>query len=372
MSDEDFTAERVERDLVENEASLIDQNEHVGKFAAAPTRLDGELDERRLNASRALKYHNAFLDDCLRALLPNDLVLLGAPTGLGKTDLAMNIATTNAVNGKRVHYFALEAEPRELERRTKFALLSGLCYAKDSKVSNREKMNYADWLLGKCEDICGRFNARVDAHIAKSMGTFNTFYRGNSFNAKDLEKHIIAAHKSTDLIVVDHLHYIDNREDANEASALGETVKTIRDVALNVGKPVLLIAHLRKKESNSKRLVPTIDDFHGSSNITKICTHAITIERCSVVETANWWQSPTFFSVLKDRRSGALPYVAVMEFDRRTKSYAGYYTLGKLTKGSSDWEPIKIDDKPEWAINHRPLAAPPAPPVAVQEGWRMQ
>lgn len=355
MTDEDYTAERVERELAQNEIAQIDQNAHTGHFASAPSRLDGELDERRLNASRALKYHNAFLDDCLRALLPNDLVLLGAPTGLGKTDLAMNIATSNASTGKRVHYFALEAEPRELERRTKFALLSGLCH--QASVPGRERMNYADWLLGHCEDVCGHFNARVEAHISKHLGTFYTYYRGNSFGADDLAKNIVQVHKSTDLIVVDHLHYIDSKEDSNEATALGETVKTIRDVALNVGKPVLLIAHLRKKDSNSKRLVPTIDDFHGSSNITKICTHAITIERCSVLEMANWWQAPTFFSVLKDRRSGAAPFVAMMEFDRRTKSYAGSYTLGKLMKSGSEWQPIQIQDRPEWAVRHKPLEA---------------
>ena len=126
-------------------------------------------------------------------------------------------------------------------------------------------------------------------------------------------------------------------------------------MALNVGKPVILIAHLRKKEQGSKRLIASIDDFHGSSNITKICTQAITIERCHVVQSPKWFLAPTFMTILKDRRSGACPFVALTNFDRRTKGYAGKYTLGKLTKGGSDWEPLTVNDKPDWATHHQPL-----------------
>lgn len=366
----EFSVSRLRREIaaIESAKTGTSIQTHTGTFASSPDRLRGELDERIGLAARALKFHHAFLDDCLRALLPNDLVLLGAPTGLGKTDLAMNIATTNAFTGKRVHYFALEAEPRELERRTKFAMLSKLAFQESH--SKRRELNYTDWLLGKCEHICGHNNADVDARIARDLRPFWTFYRGNKFDAKDLEKQIIAVHQSTDLIVIDHLHYIDHGADEHEVSALGNMVKTIRDVALNVGKPVLLIAHLRKREQGSKRLIASIDDFHGSSNITKICTQAITIERCNVVDTGKWHQAPTFMTILKDRRAGALPFVAVTNFDRRTKSYASNYTLGRLTKGGADWEQISPGDKPEWAVHHVPLAVKEAPAVAVQEGWR--
>ena len=352
---EDYSPERLRQEVRALEAALatVAANPQTGSFASSPDRLDGELEERLAEAQRALKYHNAFLDDYLRAILPADLILLGAPTGLGKTDLALNIATTNAFLGKRVHYFALEAEPRELERRTKFALLSKAVYA--AHHDERHKMNYADWRLGKCEAICGQWNSVVSAQFESNLRPLWTLYRGNKFDAKDLEKQVIEVHEKTDLMVIDHLHYIDTSSDDNEARALGDVVKTIRDIALNVGKPVILIAHLRKKETGSKRLVPGLDDFHGSSNITKICTQAITIERCHVVQSSSWFLSPTFFSVLKDRRSGASPFVAVSNFDRRTKSYASTYTLGKLTKGGSDWEPLPFNDKPEWASGHRAL-----------------
>lgn len=352
---EDYSPERLEREALALELARggIAANPQVGTFASSVDRLEGELEERLADAGRALKYNNAFLDDALRAILPTDLILLGAPTGIGKTDLALNIATTNAFLGKRVHYFALEAEPRELERRTKFSMLSRAVF--EARHDQRFKMNYTDWRLGKLEHICGEWNGMVNARFEKHLRPLWTLYRGNKFDARDLEKQVIEVHESTDLIVIDHLHYIDAREDQNEAKALGDVAKTVRDLVLNVGKPVILIAHLKKKEQGSKRLVPEIGDFHGSSNITKVCTQAITIERCHVVQSPKWFLAPTFFSVLKDRRDGASPFVAVANFDRRTKSYAPTYTLGRLKKGGSDWEPIALTDKPDWATGHRAL-----------------
>jgi KaiC/GvpD/RAD55 family RecA-like ATPase len=327
---------------------------HTESFRTMPARVHGELSERVQNAERALKYHHPFLDDALRALLPNDLVLLGAPTGLGKTDLALNVAATNAMLGRSVHYFALEAEPRELERRTKFAMLSNLAYS--SRHPQAGTLNYADWLLGKCEDVCEQFNAQVERVIAKQLATLWTYYRGQVFGAKDLQRQVLDIHEDTDLIVIDHLHYIDHDSDDNETRALGDTVKTIRDVALRVGKPVILVAHLRKREQGSRRLIATLDDFHGSSNIVKICTQAITIERCHVVKSPAWYLAPTFMSVLKDRRAGAPPFVAVTNFDRRKKTYETTYQLGQLEKNGTEWTQVGQFDAPSWAVHHKAVS----------------
>ena len=134
-----------------------------------------------------------------------------------------------------------------------------------------------------------------------------------------------------------------------------DLVKSIRDVSQNVGKPVVLVAHLRKRDLGSKRLLPSLEDFHGTSNIAKICTHAITLDRCNVIEPKVWFEVPTFFRVLKDRLIGEQPYAAVMHYDRRKKTYSPFYTLGRLTKGNSDWEPIDPLDRPAWAHHHKPL-----------------
>lgn len=328
---------------------MSDVGSTIDGFESMPARLVGERAERIERGVRLLRFHVSYLDDYLRGVLPHDLVLIGAPSGMGKTDLALNIATSNALNGRRVNYFALEAEPRELERRTKYALISRALYAQ--KHPQRQSLNYTDWLLGKLENVVGPFNRDADQRIVEMLSGMQTYYRGAKFTADDLRKQIDIVHSRSDLIIVDHLHYIDS-DDENEHRALGDTVKTIRDVSLRVGTPIVLVAHLRKRDQRAKQLVASLDDFHGSSNITKIATQAVAIERAANIESPKWYLSPTFMTIPKDRRSGACPLVALMWFDRRTRGYADHYTLGRVVRGA-EWEPIQRTDVPSWASHHR-------------------
>lgn len=324
-------------------------------FDTFPNRIWGELDERIKLASRALKFHHGFLDDILRGMLPHDLVLLGAPTGMGKTDLSLGIAAANAQEGRRVAYFALEAEPRELERRTKYRLLCGLLYSE--KNPNWGDFNYADWIRGECESFCGHLNEEADNQIIERLSTLHTYYRGEKFDQHTLREEVLKASVWADLVVIDHLHYIDTDADESETRGLAEIVKTVRDLSLRIGKPVLLVAHLRKRSNMDKRIIASLDDFHGSSNITKICTQAIAIERAWNIEPSKWFISPTFMSVLKDRRAGATGFVALTSFDLRSRNYRREYTLGRLAKGGTEWEAIKPTDRPRWAEHHKDLEA---------------
>ena len=318
-------------------------------FRPMPSRLGGEREDRIERARRKLSYFVPFLDDYLRGILPNDLVLLGAPSGIGKTELATNIACANAESGKRVHYFALEAEEREIERRKKYGILVRLLY--QAGHPQRERMNFTDWYLGELEDICGDFDREADLIVLQKLGKLETYYRRQIFTANRLRQTILEIHKVSDLIVVDHLHYIDS-DDENENRALGETVKVIRDVSLRIGVPILLVAHLRKRDPRAKQLIATLDDFHGSSNITKIATQVIAIERAWGVDADRWWKSPTFVSVVKDRRSGQPREVALCDFDLRVKAYGGRYTLGKIA--GSEWNQIAMNEAPSWARHHEP------------------
>jgi hypothetical protein len=320
-------------------------------FRSMADRLQQEAQGRIALAERALAYNIPFLDDALRAILPHDLVLIGAPTGMGKTELALDIAARNAMKGRETHYFALEAEELELERRRKYALIADRVHA--HKIPGREDLNYTDWFLGRCEHIVGDLDGWADRWMRERLSNLHTFYRGEKFDGADLGRAIIEIHRETSLIVIDHLHYVDADENSDENRALHENMKIIRDVSLRIGKPVILVAHLRKKDERAKKLVPTVDDFHGSSNLTKIATQVVTIERAHGIEPAKWWLAPTFMSVLKDRRAGAPRQVAVTSFDILRKTYAPEYTLG-MVRGAK-WEELELGDVPRWARGHRPI-----------------
>ena len=324
------------------------------RFESSAARIQGEQRERTELVGRQLKYEVQFLDDILRGILPHDLILIGAETGAGKTELAKQIAMFNAFEGKRVHYFALEAEPNEIERRIKFSILTEI--ARSEKVRfDFADLNYPDWYRGKCEHIVGPFNERAERRMAKVLKTMFTYYRGNSFGHADIKRLLLAIQSETDLVILDHLHYVDI-DDENENRGFNDTVKMIRDVTLGMGKPMILVAHLRKKSTQGKRqIVPVLDDFHGSSNITKIVTHAVMLAPARCIERRTPGKANTFIHVPKDRMGGATGIVAMCQFELSTRTYDAKYTLGRPSQGGDGFEVLDAVEVPRWAKHHEGL-----------------
>ena len=321
-------------------------------FRSSGDRIAGEAAERKGYGQRALRYHVPFLDDLLRGIAPHDLILLGAPTGAGKTDLVRLIAQANARLMKRVNLFALEAEQTEIERRAKYALLAEYAFKQNR---NLDALNYRDWYLGRCEDIVGDLNDKADRALATDYKYLHTYYRGARFDMTEMARLFKAIQTTTDLVILDHLHYVDLDGD-NENTEYAKMLKLIRATALEMGKPVILVAHLRKRDLRSRSVVPEIEMFHGSSEITKVSTVAIMIAPArQIQEHAKWYQSYTFFHVPKDRMAGASGYVAACPFDRRFKNYGETYTLGRLNAAGDEWTACEPNDVPRWAVNHRGL-----------------
>lgn len=319
-------------------------------FESMASRVQGELAERKSYGERALSYHVPFLDDLLRGIAPHELVLIGAPTGAGKTDLVRIIAQSNAKQGKRVHLFALEAERSEIEQRTKYGILAKLASHAKRDV---DALNYRDWYFGRCEHIVGDFNAIADRQIASDYQTLHTYYRGARFDVQTMARLFRAVQSQTDLIILDHLHYVDLDGDG-ENTEYARMLKLIRATALDMGKPVILVAHLRKRDMRDRSVVPAIEMFHGSSEITKVGTTTVMLSPARVVqEKAQWFESYTFLHVPKDRMGGASGYVAACAFDRRFKSYSPTYTLGRLNAAGDEWTELSMSDRPSWATGHR-------------------
>lgn len=329
-------------------------------FKSSSDRVKDERDARLVHAEKAIPYSHAFLDDYLRAIAPHDLILIGAATGVGKTELARAIAASTAATGKHVHYFALEAEPYEIERRTKFVVLAGLAPRRGIMVPGG--INYADWYFGKIEKYLGSLDDEADAIVAERFKTLHTYYRGSKFDHDDIRRLFLAINSQTDLIVLDHLHYVDIDDD-NENRGFKRTMKMIRDVSLGMGKPVIVVVHLRKRDQMRRReLVPSIDDVHGSSDVGKICTRAVIIapaQKSAIEDYAvRPGFAPTFFSIPKDRVSGGCPYIALVDFDWRARTYSETYTLGRQGRGGEKFEALVVGDAPAWAKRHSPMMTP--------------
>lgn len=322
-------------------------------FESSADRVKGERAARLKLVERQLPLRVRFLDEILLSILPNDLILIGAETGAGKTELARIIASRTAEAGRHVFYFALEAENLEIERRDKYSILCDLVFK--HRPGRIQEMSYPAWFRGKCDDIVGEFEDEAERIVTEKRRCLHTYYRGNKFDHRDIQRLFLAINTQADLIILDHLHYIDV-EDENENRGFKTLIKMIRDTALGIGKPVILIAHLRKRDGRIKRIVPHIEDFHGSSDIIKIVTHSVLLAPARDIESPAPHIANTFMYVPKDRHGGATGLVALCKFDRRRKTYEDSYTLGR--PDGDEFVPLDADKVPRWAVSHQPMTAP--------------
>lgn len=370
----------------ETAVQMVFQLESLGdvvtdRFMPSSERFKMERQERIEQSKNILSYGVKFLDEATGGIPQQDVVVLGAPSGRGKTQLITLIARTNAEGvssgsvikaPKNVFVFALEAERHEIERRIKFGMLSTL-YKFDCKTAGREiergLLNYRDWRLGALETELGPFEDRVLAHAESRLKTLNTFYRtAGDFNIHDMEKSIVKVARNADLIILDHLHYVDT-EGQNENAEFKAIVKKLRDLALVFSVPIIVVAHLRKPQGGprSTALMPQLADFHGSSDITKIATTGILMDstpREMVTgenEKSNTW--PTFMRVGKLRLDGTtLRYGAVTYFDNTSGRYRDQYALGHFEKNETEWKCSTPDRRPRWAKSGGLIIPNYAPP----------
>lgn len=320
-------------------------------FRAIGERLKGERADRLARTSKILDFGVGFIDAALGGIFPNDLILIGAASGHGKTEVVSSIALNAAKQKKRVHYFALEAEDREIERRCKYRMLASLIFNPKLGMAPHRlaRMNYQDWYAGRLDDITGIVEDGMDERLAEQFGTLHTYYRGTDFTAETFERTVLALQDQTDLIILDHLHYVDT-DDPNENRGYKIIVKKIRDVALGIGKPVIVVAHVRKAERLKAPIVPRLDDFHGTSDVPKIATRAVMLAPAFDRPSGSRHLWSTYLAPVKNRLDGSRTrYVGLVNFNQRSGSYDSAFTLGRLIENGTAFEPIPAGDIPEWA-----------------------
>lgn len=311
-------------------------------FSSSANRLQDERLSRYEASKDAIKTGNKFLDDMFIGVTKHDLVLVGARTGAGKTEFITSVAAHNARLGKKVYVFALEAEPKEIETRIRFKILSEAY----QKAYPGRFITYRDFIWGRYSKEFQELDKDCEVHLQDGyLKNLYTFYRTGEFKISDFEKIFSVIEKSADIVILDHVHFFDY-ETENENKELTEITKRIRDLALISGKPTFIVGHLRKQSHNSKEALPSIDDFHGSSNLAKIITKGIVIDSGGPTPDGKF---VTYFRIVKDRKfGGATRYIGKMIFDPTTNAYEENYKLCVLTDRNTKIAELSEEDYPKW------------------------
>ena len=277
------------------------------------------IQERRVrNIETNCNYWIKILDDYLWWVLENELVVIGAGSGVWKTELSWQIAINNALKGKKVALLSLEWDKWEIVYR----------YIQ-KEINLKRKNNFIkgpEYRLN-LTDVTYEEDQVVEM-IPKELETnLFIFDKSEIPNKNKLIDLIQNNYEDVDMFVIDHLHYLDYWKE--EASWLTDIVKAIKETTEIVKKPVILVSHLSRAYMNQKRL-PNKWDLHWSSNIEKNANTIILLCPWELNEELekhpeHKFYRPTKIIVDKNRAGMPVPWIFDTTFDLRTKTYLEWW-----------------------------------------------
>lgn len=307
------------------------------------------------------------LDDALICIKKKDLVVIGADSGVGKTELALSIARHNAGRGKKVAVYNLEGGHIEAIQRMKWRDMCSIYFSKYSEMGI--DMDFVKWVVNDNQhSFMGKLEAEVYETYTK-LYTDNLFFYnattggltlddflGSLLGFHSLETAFGATLDDTarrkgfdlDLIVLDHLQYFSLSGDENEISEITKIIRAVKDITDKYQIPVVLMSHFKKKSKD--RGIPDQEDFYGSSNLPKISSASIVL--CPATDKENYAKDiyPTYIRFVKSRTGIRSTYVVLSDFDAKKKSYSRNYDLYRLDgKGYVASDPIEFGELPRWA-----------------------
>ncbi len=193
------------------------------------------------------------LDQLLTGFHGGELIILGARPSMGKTSLAMNMASYAALyGGKSVAVFSLEM-PREQ------IALRMLC--SDAKVNMqrvRQGMLTADDWMSLARALGPMSNSRV--FIDDTAGITPTQLRSRCRR--------LMMDKGLDLIVVDYLGlmHADGKVESRQLE-VSEISRQLKAIALELKVPLIACAQLSRANANRENKRPALTDLRDSGSI---------------------------------------------------------------------------------------------------------
>lgn len=185
-------------------------------------------------------------------LKPGELIVIAGRPSMGKSALAINIATANAMQSKRVMFFNLEMTDVSIYDRAAASIsgvpLQWLRFPNDEDEENWQKVTTAVRKLNDAglliDDEAGLGREQIIARAKREH------QRGK-----------------LDMVVVDHLHLMPLPGKTRESVEVGEITRDLKALAKYLGCPVILLSQLNRSLEARANKRPMMADLRESGNI---------------------------------------------------------------------------------------------------------
>jgi len=226
------------------------------------------IDDRREAGGKMLGIASGYrdIDKLLAGFRRGQMIVVGARPSVGKTALALNIASNIAMNGEGVLLFSIEMPTVEIADRL-LAMGSGVSMHKINSTHFEEgdigrlTMAASPSGIGGCDfyvdDNCNQSGDRMMQVVRRAIRKFGI-----------------------QVVVVDYLQLIspDNPRE-NRNAQVGQLARKMKHIARELNVPLLCLAQLNREVENRTNAEPRLSDLRDSGEIEQHADAVILLHR---------------------------------------------------------------------------------------------
>ena len=194
-------------------------------------------------------------DRLTKGLHPNELIILAARPGVGKTAFALNLATNVAMNSNStIAIFTLEMAAEQLAMR----MISSIGKIEMNKLKSG---NLAHEDLKRFNEAISRL-AETKIYIDDTAGITIGEIRSKC-------RRLASSPDGLSLVIIDYLTLIQgsSRYSGNRQQEVSEISRSLKTMALELGVPVIALAQLSRNVEGRENKRPILSDLRESGSI---------------------------------------------------------------------------------------------------------
>ena len=194
-------------------------------------------------------------DRLTKGLHPNELIILAARPGVGKTAFALNLATNVAMNSNStVAIFTLEMAAEQLAMR----MISSIGKIEMNKLKSGN-LSHED--LKRFNEAISRL-AETKIYIDDTAGITIGEIRSKC-------RRLASSPDGLSLVIIDYLTLIQgsSRYSGNRQQEVSEISRSLKTMALELGVPVIALAQLSRNVEGRENKRPILSDLRESGSI---------------------------------------------------------------------------------------------------------
>ena len=236
-------------ELINDLEALLDGRESQAKTLAEITR---ENKDRYFKDDAAQRNYIGFskLDDLLGGLEGGDMIVIGARPGVGKSAFVTQITTALARSGKRVGFYNLEMQEKQVYERFVVAEsgigLTRLRRAVRFLGDEEERFRRANEVLEKEDRIIITTGSKAMSEIRNE-----------------------SRHMGYDVIIIDYLQLLraDKTYRGNRYAEVGAISRAIKALAMELNIPIIALSQLNRVSENREGKEPTMAELREAGDI---------------------------------------------------------------------------------------------------------